>query len=156
MAFAAATQRKLAAEAMLADVRNKQQEALNEAARMMKSRPTIGDLVRSHEYRLGLLRREDDSIKAVAVATENYEKARVILVEARKRRRVLERLRERRHEEWRKEELDREQNELDETGLNSFLRSEQRAVATAPSLARATLPPSGRAESTPIEERLAS
>lgn len=136
MAFAAAAQRKRDAEAALAEVRRRQKEAVDEAARIMRGRPTIADLVRSHEYRLALLRREEDGIHAVAATTEAFEKARVKLVEARKRRRVLERLRERRHDEWRKAEEDAAQVELDETGLNSWLRAGEWAE-TAPAAERA-------------------
>ncbi len=120
--FGLATRSKLQAEMRLEEVRERIRQAVESAARLTGGRPTIEDLVRSHEYRLALVRREDRAIVELAEATRRFEEQREKLIEARKKKRVLERLREKRHEEWRKDEENRSQDELDEIGLHRFVR----------------------------------
>lgn len=125
-AFAAAAQRHAVAEAVLMDIREKIRLAEKSMTSLVSEKriTTIEDFVRSHEYRVGLVRREEEATAAVAHTERMLDEARLKLVEARKKRRVLERLRERRHEDWRREEEGREQTELDEIGLATFVRRE--------------------------------
>jgi len=125
-AFAAAVQKHSEAEAFLADIRDKIQLAEKSMIAIVGENriATIEDFVRSHEYRVGLVRREDEATLVLEHAHRMLNDARLRLVEARKKRRVLERLRERRHEDWRRDEEGKEQTELDEIGLATFVRRE--------------------------------
>jgi flagellar FliJ protein len=123
IAFALATQRKELAERTLVDVRERISRAIENASVVASGRPTIEDFVRSHEYRLALLRKEEEAFRAVASMTAALDQARARLVEARRKRQVLERLREKSREKWRLEEESLEQNELDEIGLATHVRT---------------------------------
>lgn len=125
MIFAAAMQKVTAAEGALADIQEKMRLAQEHAASIVFGKPTIEDLVRSHDYRVALIRREAEASAAVVSAKEIFEEARKRLIAARKKRRVLERLRERRHVEWRRDEEAREQTDIDEIGLATFVRSRE-------------------------------
>ncbi|RMH56217.1 MAG: flagellar export protein FliJ [Candidatus Hydrogenedentota bacterium] len=128
--FAVAVRNLEEARKNLRATREELRRAVEKGAAVAAARPTIEDLVRDYEYRAALLRREERETKAVEEAQERYEEARRYLIEARKKRRLLERLRERRFEEWREEEIRREQEELDEMGVAGFrrLREEEALV----------------------------
>lgn len=119
---------KLECDVQLADVKEKLLRAVEQATKVIRSRPTVEDLVRAHEYHVALLRRESDAERAVEDATIALEQQRVRLVEARRRRRALEQLREHRWKEWRAAEETREQDELDEIGLITFTRQASAAA----------------------------
>lgn len=125
MAFAAATQKKIEAERILSEIREEIIAAADAAAKLIAVRATIEDLIRSHEYRLALFRKEESAAANLDNANAILEAARLKLIESRKKRRVLENLRERRRTEWRREEDNREQTELDEIGLTTFIRGQE-------------------------------
>lgn len=131
MRFGAAMQAKLQAEMRLEEIRNRMRETIEAAARMMESRVTIEDLRRTHDYRMALLRRESEAESALAEAVCRLETARTALIEARKKKRVLERLRERAHARWRYESENEEQNDLDEIGLATHIRKQAAIAAEA-------------------------
>lgn len=132
--FGAALRRKLEAEMGLEEVRARLAEAMDHATVLSSGRPTIEDFVRLHEYRLALFARERDAERTVDEAAVALEQQRLRLVEARKRRRALEMLRERKLTEWRHAEEEREQAEIDEIGMMNVVRreAEERDALFAP------------------------
>lgn len=95
-----------------------QQLAEEEAVqREMVKRPVrAGDALMQHRWHRELRSRIRMQAEQVQKAAEKVEEARRILVEASKERRVLERLKERRLDEYRKAELTQMQNHLDDVG----------------------------------------
>lgn len=81
----------------------------------------IEDLLRQLYRRERLLREIGQSQADLASAAEAWRAARERLVEARKKKRVLENLRERKHAVWRYEEERAEEAALDEIGTSRFL-----------------------------------
>lgn len=122
MRFGAAMQEKLRAEMALAEVRERIRASIETAAERMAERVTIEDLRRSHDYRMALLRREVEAEAHLATCARKLEERRAALIEARKKKRVLERLREKARERWRIEVDREEQDDLDEMGLAGHLR----------------------------------
>lgn len=132
--FGQAMRRKLESEVKLEEVRARIREAVERAAAVTAGRPTVEDFVRMHEYRLALLRREADAERALEDAAVALEQQRMRLVEARRRRRALELLREQKFREWRHAEEEREQQELDEIGMMNFIRRAEDEPAAAEDL----------------------
>lgn len=120
--FGQAMRLKLDCEMKLAEARERIRAAMEQAALVTAGYPTIDDLVRSHEYRLALFRREAEAQRSVEDAAVALELQRLRLVEARRRRRALELLREKKWRDWRHEEEERDQQELDEIGLMNFIK----------------------------------
>ncbi len=139
--FGQAMRLKLACEMKLAEVRERIVAAVDQAARITAGRPTVDDLVRSHEYRLALLRREAEAERSVEDAAVALEQQRLKLVEARRRRRALELLREKKWRDWRHEEEERDQQELDEIGLMNFIKQANEEAERAESVGRLPLAP---------------
>lgn len=132
--FGQAMRRKLECAVKLDEVRARIREAVERASAVTAGRPTVEDFVRMHEYRLALLRREADAERALEDAAVALEQQRLKLVEARRRRRALELLRERKWREWRRTEEEREQQELDEIGMTNFIRRAEDDPAAAEDL----------------------
>ena len=85
--------------------------------RNMVQRPVkAGDALIQHRWHRELRTRIRVQQEQVAKAATKVEEARVRLVEASKDRKVLEKLKERRLEEYHKEELTQQQNQLDDVG----------------------------------------
>lgn len=124
MRFAAALRRKTLAEQEVESIKKEIVSAVTQAAEKMAGMTTVDDLVRLYDYRIALMRKQDLAEKDLEAATADFEAARRHLIEARKKRRVLERLRERHHLLWREDEGRKEQDDLDEIGLASFQRRE--------------------------------
>lgn len=131
MLFGAAMREKLRAEMALDEVRERIRAAIETAAARMKERVMIEDLRRSHDYRMALLRREAEAEAHLAASSGKLEERRAALIEARKRKRVLERLREKARERWRLEVDREEQDDLDEMGLAAHLRGREEAARAA-------------------------
>lgn len=91
---------------------------------------SVEDLLRQLARRERLLRDIGQAQADLAAAAEAWRVARDRLIEARKKRRVLDRLRERRHETWRLEEARAEQAILDEMGTTRFLRRRSEEAET--------------------------
>jgi len=123
--FGIAVQKKLEAEMKLSEIRERLNSAMESRTKLFNSKPTIEDLVRAHEYHISLINREVKAIKNLEETKRIMEEQRLKLIEARKKKRVLERLRERKYEDWKFEEENKEQNELDEIGLQTFMRKQK-------------------------------
>lgn len=122
LAFAAAMQRRSAAEERLQDVVRRFEAALDAAAQLSHGLSTVVDLMRSYDYRVALLQEQAQAESDVIAAERALETARAAMIEARKERRAVELLRENHYRKWKAAEDYREQIELDEAGLNAFLR----------------------------------
>jgi len=123
--FGIAVQKKLEAEMKLSEIRERLNSAMESRTKLFNSKPTIEDLVRAHEYHISLINREVIAIKNLEETKRIMEEQRLKLIEARKKKRDLERLRERKYEDWKFEEENKEQNELDEIGLQTFMRKQK-------------------------------
>jgi len=77
---------------------------------------SAGELVMLHRWQLQLEKQIVEQLVKVSTAEKAVEKARLVLVEASKERKVLEKLREKRFEEHKKISLSQEQNILDDVG----------------------------------------
>lgn len=122
LAFAAAMQRRNAADERLRDVTGRFESALDEAAKLSRGLSTVLDLMRSYDYRVALLQEQAQAAADLLDAERGLEAAREAMIGARKERRAVELLKESHYRKWKAAEEYREQIELDEAGLNSFLR----------------------------------
>mgnify|MGYP001221638850 CR=1 FL=1 len=131
LAFAAAMQRRNAADERLQDVTRRFEAALDTATQLSRGLSTVVDLMRSYDYRVALLQEQARAESDLISAERMLEAARVAMITARKERRAVELLKEKHHRKWKAEEDYREQIELDEAGLNAFLRRPAADMAEA-------------------------
>jgi flagellar FliJ protein len=68
-------------------------------------------------YAISMQRRAIDQARRIAAAQQLVEQARAELVAAARDRKVIEKLRERRHEQWRAEQQRKEEMLMDEVGM---------------------------------------
>lgn len=80
-------------------------------------------LLRFQQYLHHLARRIEESVQQLKKRMETREERRLVLVAASKQRRVLERLRERRWQEYQLELGREEQRMLDEIGAGAYVRA---------------------------------
>lgn len=123
MRFAERVREKAVVEAEIAELEARMETALDSAATISTVGGTLDQLVQSYDYRVGLMRKRGNAEKKLEQTNLRFEEARLRLVEARRKRRVLEMLREQHYKEWKLEEAKREQAELDEIGINGFVRT---------------------------------
>lgn len=132
LAFAAAMQRRNAADERLQDVVRRFEAALDAAAQLSRGLSTVVDLMRSYDYRVALLQEQAQAESDLIDAERALEAARAAMIEARKERRAVELLKEKHFRKWKAEEDCREQIDLDEAGLNAFLRRPDAEAAEVP------------------------
>lgn len=126
IAFAEATARRARAREVLEARRRAYRRTLEEEAARASFR--VDELLARIHHRERQLRDILEAERDLESATAAWAEARARLVEARKKRRLLERLRERRYAEWRLEEERREQGILDEVGTVRFLYRRREAA----------------------------
>jgi flagellar FliJ protein len=68
-------------------------------------------------YTLAMQRRAIDQARRIALAQQAVEQARAELVAAARERKVIEKLRERRYQQWQEEQQRKEAAQLDEIGM---------------------------------------
>jgi flagellar FliJ protein len=106
-----------------------EQQATSELSRKL-SLPGAGDIDRllaSHRYELVLRGRSKQLASQIEQVQAEVERRRLVLVEADRQVRVLEKLRENKAAAYQTDELRREQKMLDEQGILGFNRREVNA-----------------------------
>lgn len=144
-----ARQRELASELSALSRLQGQLDALAEAVReeaaalrdgQLVGRVDVSLLTAHRRFVLACERQRGAVLEQMAVARERVERARALLVEAARARKVVERLKERRYSQWKAEVLKAEQAETDDAtsalGVYRMLRG--RAVQTHPAGAAAS------------------
>ncbi len=115
-AVARAEQALRAAAALVADVRRQIQQHEQAATAAREATPAAAGLNQALAWRVYLAGVLQERERARDAARSTLTGAQDALQEAWREREVLVRLRERQHEEWRREDARRHQRELDEVG----------------------------------------
>lgn len=123
--FATAVQRHEKANSTLREISQRLDHALTESRDALKNVTRVDALASAYDFRASLLKQKSEAEEWVEKTGTELESARKVLVQAQQKRRVLEQLRERKWETWRKEEESREQDQLDEIALQSHGRKDQ-------------------------------
>jgi len=84
-----------------------------------------GYLLRQHRWQQELNKKKNEQIRTIARCENDVEKARVALMEATREKRVLEKLKEKQFEEYKKELNAEEQKVLDDIGSRNHHTSEK-------------------------------
>src|SRR3954466_10301981 len=77
----------------------------------------MGFLAAHRRFMIAMQRQGASLMQKIAVAQQRVTEARLVLGEAAKQRKVMEKLREKHHERWKSEQMAKELRELDEIGV---------------------------------------
>jgi len=119
----ARAQRILALEmGKLSDLRRRETQCVSELMRLQVGRVNAGEVQRCHRYLQqlgGTIKEQDKLVKEISIRVEMLRK---MLIEAEKERKILEKLDEKDREEFLRALSKKEQELLDEVGINKFVQ----------------------------------
>lgn len=119
----ARAQRILALEMRkLSDLRRRETQCVSELIRQQVGRVNAGEVQRCHRYLQqlgGTIKEQDKLVKEIWIRVEMLRK---MLIEAEKERKILEKLDEKDREEFLRALSKKEQELLDEVGINKFVQ----------------------------------
>ena len=106
----------------LSDLRRRETQCVNDLMRLQVGRVNAGEVQRCHRYLQqlgGTIKEQDKLVKEISIRVEMLRK---MLIEAEKERKILEKLDEKDREEFLRALSKKEQELLDEVGINKFVQ----------------------------------
>lgn len=122
-------QRRRELENMLTEAQSTIRENKHELAESLRGRVDMSQLGMFARYSVHMAGRGMHVVRHIAAAQQEVDKAREELLHATQQVKALELLRDREHAQWKKQQKKKEDQQLDELAVQSFVRKREREEA---------------------------